>query len=487
MSHSPLDALYVAPAYLKVQCGTADHLPPDVQAMLQAAYSRTTKSITERIPTEAGQEDVLRAKLRQFYLGWNHKSVGQLGATTLWFEGISQLAAKAIEDTPLFNGQECSTRYIDFKNQPLESLGSEAVRLWQERWMQLYHQAVPLTLAELKLQFPFKAPELREDFPLPAGVTREQAQGDATTKAEGYWANTLKARAFDICRGLIPGGATTNVCFSGTFDALNDQFGPMLHHPSPEMRELAERAITQLQATYPDATDGVVKMRERFAYVNEDYFYAPTSAFWDKLAGDSYARPAPRLEQTSGYVTQALVDAIAARKRYQVLPRHLKNQIRLKMVDEIDFGSFRDLHRHRPGVCLMPLLTPVLGFHEWYLKELPPPIADAAQKLLQTQMAYFMGGGESIDGVVLQYALPMGLKVPVSYESDVGQFLYVVERRADKTVHQTLRQLCQRQAKFFTRRVSGQTYKPLDGMHVDYDEDNFTLRRGKQAGNEEVL
>jgi len=48
----------------------------------------------------------------------------------------------------------------------------------------------------------------------------------------------------------------------------------------------------------------------------------------------------------------------------------------------LDFGSFRDLQRHRNGETLMPLLTTKFGFYQWYLDQLPEDLQIKAQQLL---------------------------------------------------------------------------------------------------------
>ena len=64
--------------------------------------------------------------MSQFYVGYGHKSIGDCGSITIFIEGCSMLAAKAIQDTKLYNGQEASTRYIDFSQQAMiNPLGTE--------------------------------------------------------------------------------------------------------------------------------------------------------------------------------------------------------------------------------------------------------------------------------------------------------------------------------------------------------------------------
>ena len=74
-------------------------------------YSKDDLKILE----EKGADDFMS----KFYVGYGHKSIGDCGSCTIFIEGVSMLAAKAIQDSKLYNGQEASTRYIDFSNQKM--------------------------------------------------------------------------------------------------------------------------------------------------------------------------------------------------------------------------------------------------------------------------------------------------------------------------------------------------------------------------------
>ena len=84
---------------------------PDVLAMAQALNSRTTAPIADRL---AGDPDKLREAMAKWYVGYGHESIGQCGYFTIFFEGVSMLAAKFIEEHGQFNGQETSSRYVGF-------------------------------------------------------------------------------------------------------------------------------------------------------------------------------------------------------------------------------------------------------------------------------------------------------------------------------------------------------------------------------------
>lgn len=433
---------------MKIFVKLTDHLDPEVNAMLQAMYSRTYASIESRLPKTEEEASSLKDKLRKFYLEWGHKSVGQLGSTTVWIEGVSQLAAKAIENTPLFNGQESSTRYIDFSTQPFVHTDSTQYD-WQEKFRSFYIKAMPILIEHLKSQFPFANQ-----------YDTEALTKDAEDKRLLTYNNTIRARAFDILRGVLPAGATTNVVFSGTFDLINDHFGEMLFHPLEECRQIANTVLSNLKDVYPDGIESVSKLEERFSHVTTEHFYD---------------RPIKSLRDLS--LSEPDYPLRANRKKFERLPlRYVINQIKTLSAN-LDFGSFRDLHRHRRGSMIMPLLSTELGFHPYYLDNLPKDLREALVLILKNFEDDY--GYSNWSTPEEQYVIPMGYQVPVSYTCDLNQVLYILELRSSKTVHQTLRQVVLEWYKQFKAAY------PYIEVHVDKSEDNFSLKRGTQTFNSE--
>jgi thymidylate synthase ThyX len=413
---------------MEVFVGITDHLDNEVTAMLQAMYSRSYASIVTRLPETKETNDSLKERLAKYYVSWGHKSVGQLGSTTVWIEGVSQLAAKAIENNKLFNGQESSTRYIDFSTQPF-AVSNEDQRYWQEKFRNFYIKVQPHLIDQLKV-------------------------------TELSYANSIKARSFDILRGLLPAGATTNVVFTGTFDTLNDHFGAMLYHPLEECRTIAKKVLAGLIKEYPYATIPMEKLSKTFEYLNSDHFYEESyidfisNKYTDLLVRDPYT------------VTHY-------RNKFEKLPNGVSVTNTSTFYSTLDFGSFRDLHRHRNGNLNMPCLTTEFGFHSYYLDNLPDAFKQELATLIVDFEYYIEANKEH--AFDKQYMIPMGYKVPFSYTSDLNQTMYILELRSAKTVHQTLRQEIMIWYKQFKRAF------PNVSIHIDTTEDNWSLKRGTQT------
>ena len=448
----------------KIFLGITDNYAPDVQAMMMAKYSRSYESIVDRLPDTKESEDKHRESLHKYYVGYGHKSVSQLGSTTIWLEGVSQLAAKAIENHALFNGQESSTRYIDFSNQPMYSSNKEVTN-WQEKFRSFYIKAVPLVIEKIKEEFPFESNSGNYHY-------KENIE-EQTAKSKVVWENTVKARAFDICRGLLPAGCTTNVAFTGTFDTINDHFGEMLFHPCQEMKDIAVSVLTQLKEKYQYAAMDINILKERNAFVTDDFFYQECNA------SKSYELNL----MISNHPEFEYNKSLATRSKFSKINKYSSNKVMVSLYGYLDFGSYRDIHRHRNGSISMEVLGVTHGFHDFYFNELPNSLQNELIDLLE-EYTYWYCENKTISIHDKQYCTPMGFKVFVDYECDLNQALYIFELRSGKTVHQTLRMLIQEWVIAFKEDFEIHHDKIM--IHADMDKDNFSLKRGTQTFMESV-
>jgi thymidylate synthase ThyX len=460
-----------------IEVGITDKFDPEVQAMLLAMYSRSYGPIADRLPDSEQSANEHKLKLGKYYINWGHKSVGQLGVTTVWLEGVSQLAAKAIENHPLFNGQESSTRYINYGTQPAiipNSLDVEIQReldYWQTTWTDFYNKALPVVVKKLKKDYPFE--EQYKHLPLP------ELDDPAYIKAFTTWENTIKARAFDKCRGYLVAGSVTNVGFLGTFDTLNDHFGEMLHHPCSEMRGIANEVLTKMKEKYPYGTMPVDELFHRYSYVDNSFFYTngESCRSGHQVIVDREDLSSQN-EAEQEFMNERLIKYLTQRKKGQRIDRVTASKLMFTMRGYIDFGSYRDLHRHRAGVCDMRILTPGNGIHSYYSEDLSDELKAELEVISSNFSNWYTKTITHSPGSVyeLQYSVPMGYMIHVTYKCDINQVLYLLELRSGKTVHNTLRHLIHEWGKVIYSSF-GDSIK----IHIDYDVDNFTLKRGTQT------
>src|ERR687884_1550112 len=88
-------------------------VPPEIQAYALAKYSRSNQGMLETIQELSAQK--AEQFLTTFYFQYGHRSIADLAHLVFGLEQISILAAIAVVDEPVWDGQERSTRYQPFR------------------------------------------------------------------------------------------------------------------------------------------------------------------------------------------------------------------------------------------------------------------------------------------------------------------------------------------------------------------------------------
>jgi thymidylate synthase ThyX len=416
-------------------------ITPEAEAMLQALHSRSTDGIR-------GHLEILKKKgpekfMSTFYVGYGHKSIGDCGSATVFVEGVSMLVAKAIQDWRLYNGQESSTRYIPFGERlflnPANSKTGEDIL---ERWRSFYLDNMEAVVASLFERFPKGADEKDSDY--------EKA---------------IRARGFDIMRGFLPAGATTNVAWRMELRQFADELMILRNHPVDEVRLVALETENALREAYPssfghkhyDPTE--TYNRE---WMTRDYYFDP-----DRISDFELTWNGIDLRQTDQHR-----DILMKRPPKTELPQFIAGSGTVGFEFLLDFGSFRDLQRHRSIVQRMPLLSTRFGFEPWYLQELPSDVREQALALLKGQEAAI--AAIPLPKEFRQYYIAMGYRVPCSLSGDLRALTYIIELRGTRFVHPTLRRrVFQMKAELERILPSGCAV-----FHMDPDPDRFDAKRG---------
>ncbi len=193
---------------------------PEVLAYAMAKYSRSALSMRESLAEISAQ----RAEqfLNTFYFQYGHRSIADLAHIAMAIERLSLLAAIVLVDEQRWDGQERSTRYQNFLKSgwffPDFGADSGSAQLYSETVASLFATYQRTSTAVLEA--------LRRRVPCPEGM-----------KPDTY-ERTLKARAFDVARYLLPLATNTSLGQIVNARTLETQVSRLLSHPAAEVRDL---------------------------------------------------------------------------------------------------------------------------------------------------------------------------------------------------------------------------------------------------------
>src|SRR5216117_3556374 len=386
-------------------------LPEVVKGALFARYSRSPKSLRRLFLDEfltpeqrakaaagavvppprhehaeladAGSERAEQLYERVFF-EYGDDSVAQLGGVHLACEGASNILTKVLEWRRLAAYLEQSTRYV-----PYDDLVDGRYRYHVPRELEgdLCNRYVG-TLDAMFDTYRELLPILRQHF-------ADRFPRDAQTSDAAY-RMSIRAKALDTLRGLLPAATTSNVGIYGTAQAYEQLLLRMRAHPLAEVRAYADLMLAELRRVIP-AFLKRVDLPERGGAWSR--YLAATRAATQEVAARllDAAAPEPREEVTltdfdpdgevkvvaaALYAASTLPDdelLDRARKmthaeRRAVLDAYVGERLNRRhrpgrafertsyRFDILgDYGAFRDLQRHRLLTLEWQRLTPHHG------------------------------------------------------------------------------------------------------------------------------
>src|SRR5215470_1411412 len=232
------------------------NLPEVVKGALFARYSRSPKSLRRLFLDEflgpgglqdaslgggAGGAGAARAEqlYERVFVEYGDDSVAQLGGVHLACEGASNILTKVLEWGRLMAYLEQSTRYIPYDDRPggryryhvPAELGGEL----RDRYVSTLDRAFEVYAVWLPRMYDFYAAR----FPRGAG------------DSELVYRATIRAKALDTLRGLLPAATVSNVGIFGTGQAYEQLLLRMRAHPLAEVRDYAALMLTELRKVIP--------------------------------------------------------------------------------------------------------------------------------------------------------------------------------------------------------------------------------------------
>lgn len=428
---------------------------PEVLAMLQAFYSRSLEPIESRMQKlrqGVSSTDAIKNKLKQFYVGYGHSSIADCGFVTLFLEGYSILAIKALQNTPLYNGQESSTRYISLSGDVYAP--NPQSKDTQQEWLEIYESTKDQLVTKLGMQI-----ERPSDVP------------------QSVYEKTITARSLDIARSLIPCGALTNASWTTSLRKLHEHTVYLLGHPLQEVRQMASDIRTIAHEKFPNSMPLVRKAHLEWLRSSVAHYYSMCE-YEFKYPVRNYI-PIPNIRLSSGSVyddTADLLHILRTRPERTPIPSCFNGLGTIVVRGMMDFGTWRDLQRHRQNTMRPFLVEAHKGFHNWYKKQFKDLLGSDVSDTPTMRRLIKESKGRSLPYVPeAQYACPMGIKGEYQMTMGFAQAIYIIELRTAKTVHPILRHTAQQLATTVQKNLW-----PGSKVYADMSKDTIDFKRGNQ-------
>ena len=475
------------------------NLPEIVKGAMFARYSRTHKSlrrlfldefyeqpeigiqsIADQISLDEDSYDSVARRAEELYqrvfVQYGDDSVAQLGGAHLACEQVSAILAKVIERGRLAAYLEQSTRYIYFDEKLRGEDGYEQYRYCTppEIVEGLIAERYERTIDCLFESYAFVAKRMTDYFT--SRFPRQPREG------RGAYNRATRARACDAARGLLPAATTSNIGVFATGQAYESMLMRMNASPLAEARSYSDMMLNELRKvisgflTRVDVENRGVAWSGYFQSVASDMNAlagefedaTPNAEFdidrdevqlleWD---GDAERKIVAAALYPYSYRSEEELRTITAGlngpERHKIITAYVgdRNNRRHKpgrgmervyyRFDVLsDFGSFRDLQRHRMMTIDWQRLTPRHGYAT------PPEIEDAGSEVSKRwhdSMAEMSDlYGEIVDEHgedVAQYVVPFGFRIRYNIQLNARQAFHMLELRTGESGHTDYRRIC---------------------------------------------
>ncbi len=484
------------------------NLPEVVRGALFARYSRSDKSLRRLFLDEfvgdldiSGDESfdatigLQRAEdlYQKVFFEYGDDSVAQLGGVHLACEQASNILTKILEWGRLMAYLEQSTRYIPYDtrlggryryirpNDILESpLGARYVGDIDSIF-DGYSALIPQMIEWAKERYP-KEP-LDSDF---------------------VYKQTIKAKAFDSLRGLLPASTLSNVGMYGTGQAYESLLLRMKANPLPEAQEYAQLMLTELRKVIPSFLARVDRPDRGGAWVNylsdtrddvdediERIFGSdhsvgknePTSVTLTDFDPEgenkvvsaiiysrSHKREAEIIKDVEKMSTQDKLDILLSyvgeRENRRHKPGRAFERTGYRFDILSDYGAFRDLQRHRMLTIEWQQLTPYHGY------DIPESIVEAGvqdkfESLLSISSNLFDALSDRFP-VAASYGVSLQFKIRYVMQMNVREAMHLTELRSAPQGHPAYRDVAQ-QMHTLIKDKAGHVALAQAMKYVDYE------------------
>ncbi len=360
---------------------------PEIQAALGASLSRDPSGLRERIKKVLG-DDVMKKRIMDvFFKKYGHNSIGDMGFMIMSIEGLSMKGAVNVVEHQLFNGQEASTRYINFEDMGFLPV-SEDVDQFSQKCFGLYQR--------LKANL----------------LTHFVSQGMEEKAAE--------PKAFDIAGAFLPISARTNVYWVGSIRTYIDKIRE-LTSLDQEDQEIGMAMEAVLDHVCPNSVRRVDADSLRDQLNQERNILTREKGL--VKAGVSL----------SAFNLNGFKEFMSYSKSNILSSKALSVFGNINVFSDIDFRSARDIHRHRIFPVNKILSYESCGVEEFYLNEIPD---DGLREEISREVRAIIQEAEVLDGG--EYGMPMAVKFSYAMSGPLNGWLYFLHLRSGKTVHPTV-------------------------------------------------
>lgn len=363
--------------------------------------TKLAPQIEQWIQSRNEPSEQAKAMHEKYTIGYGHSSVSEHMTLHFGIEGISILAAKAIEDCRLASYTEKSTRYV--------------------RW-----DAGDMYIPEQEFRLVNKA----------VNVLME-TYDECLAESEEYF--STEQERLDAFRGLLPVAGLTSLGMTINARELRRMINKLNKSPYPEVRQIAGELRVEALKMAPTLLRYLDPPVEGFGstpFSIEGFDRSETCVQKIQSGGN------PTRDIGRGIVMSGLPQDYIESNAEMYFPFIPSGDTRsyelcdLTFMITCSYAAFRDLQRHRMSTMIVPMgMAPGVGYH---IPEIIDDVVPHLRPLYEFGCDSAIGYAKyaaSRDFFAAQYALPLAHYITFLWKMNIREAVYMVRLRTSKQAH----------------------------------------------------
>ena len=455
------------------------NLPETVKGALFARYSRYSGTVRRLYleefaddteegtrPFDGAEGERAAGLYERVFVGYGDDSIAQVGGAHVACEWVSNVLTKLLQRGRLAAYLEQSTRYIPYDKALPEDAGG-GYRYYRD------DELGPEFGAAMDEIFAIYSRTLSD---VEVWAADRWPRGDG--EPEGPWRRSIRAKALDLLRGLLPAATLSHVGIYASGQAYEQLLLRLMASPLPEAREYGGMILRELKQVMPSFVSRVerperggewISYLERRREGTEEWVArlglnrrgagedAPSVELVHVDGSEEDLLAACLFESASVPETEVLarLDVLDPAERAELLAamvgergnrRHRPGRgfeaLRYRFEIVSDYGAFRDLQRHRMLTCQWQRLGPDLG------AGVPEEVREAGlgddfERALEVSRLEY----ERLAAAGLQeqapYALSLAYRIRYTLDLNAREAMHLIELRSGREGHPTYRAVAQ--------------------------------------------
>lgn len=467
---------------------------------LISRYSRTSNPDIRDLYRKEFEKDESRGAdfYKRVFLEYGDESVAELVTAQVGLQNVTNIATKVLEEGRIgLSFIEKSSRYVRYdKKANGRYLFASAEKIGLNRSLaELYEDHCNALFETYSDFYNLIREEIREEYPIGKFAFKDSSDGkqkpfgelkeESDLKiAEKSYESSVRAKALDEIRFLLPASTLTNMGISGNGRAFISLLQRLHHYGLPETVKLSDSLFRELEGEFPEIIDASFSKHGQEML---DYLARKDAASRVELDGgsslplvklvshDEELSAINRILSLSGFSETG--DLPGAMEKIESMPVGEKISLihQLGKVREnrrhkpgrafestsytfqvtTNYGAFRDFQRHRFISVIRGDLSTKYGYDIPELIYMHPDMSERYVNMMELTKKVYKGIYNKDGPRMAQYIVPYAYRYPVAATMNFRELTYFIELRSTPQAHEDL------------RRIAVSMYNEVKKVHPD--------------------